>query len=94
MNDILIINGIIYKAVKDTEVKEEKRIEGYTDGYVSSHNSLLVHTLKNEDADIRMIEIKENEIIVSEDEVRKAWDKANYNFIYFRQYLGFKKDGV
>lgn len=97
MKDELIINGKKY--VHTPEVKEKKRLVGYTDGYVSLSGAILLYLEELEVKDIRMIEIREGEIIVSEDDVKYAW--RNYmaqpdapSFDSFLRHLGFKKDGV
>lgn len=96
MNDTLIINGITYKAVK--EEKKPERLKGYTDGYVSSFSSLLVHAHKNDDADICMVELRSGEIIISERELELARDNSRnrlaFNWEKFKEELGFKKDGA
>lgn len=95
-DDILIINNKRY--VHTPEVKEEKRLVGYTDGYVSMSGAVLLYLEKLEDRDTRMIEIREGEIIVSEDDVVNAFKKSGYSSLigYPESLLKelFKKDGV
>lgn len=97
----VIIDGIEYVPVTP-EVKEEKRLEGYTDGYVSLSGAVLFYLEKLEDKDTRMIEIREGEIIVSENDVRKALANSlglsltggiHFTESKFLKEL-FKKDGV
>lgn len=94
MNDTLIINGITYKAVK--EEKKPERLEGWAWSESFKGNGLATIS-KNKSSDYydtRMIEISSGEIIISEDDVRRAWDKAIPSYFDFIKELGFKKDVV
>lgn len=97
MNDTLIINGITYKAVK--EEKKPERLEGWAWSESFKGNGLATIS-KNKSSDYydtRMIEISSGEIIVSEDDVRRAWDNciaSSNHYELFIKLLGFKKDGA
>ncbi len=86
-DDILIINNKRY--VHTPDVKEERK-----EGFVNEYGVICIE--RKSRYDTRMIEIKENEIILSEDDVKNAWLKAEYvgyPTAFFKA-LGFKKDGV
>lgn len=98
----VIIDGVEYIPVTP-EVKEEKRREYflYPNGYDLSKWSIRNCWMVSEfhGAPFKVVEIKENEIIVSEDEVRNAWrgcirPKDGGHYAEFLKLLGFKKDGV
>ncbi len=98
MKDELIINGITYRAVTP-DVKEEKRIEGWIDLKDYGQTWKAMSEYKTLKQTTRMIEIKENEIVLSEDDVRKSYNQYYSewpvaNFSRFLELLGFKKDGV
>lgn len=98
-DDILIINGKKY--VHTPEVKEEKRIEGWVDKkhFINSECTWINSTrVKIEEQTTKFVELKENEIIVSEAELSDAWNRAfpisaNGSFEKLCKEL-FKKDGV
>lgn len=99
MKDELIINGKLY--VHTPDVKEEKRRELYVVKHNCNTSNVSYHAYHYAPVaeHTRMIEIKENEIIVSEDDVRKAFHKAfpvsnQQSLNNLMDAFGFKKDGV
>ena len=105
MKDELIINGVTYRAVTP-EVKEEKRLEGWIVSKVFNLKGMADLTKNKESVydDTRMIEIKENEVIINKDMLAKEWfnifnlaHDGSYSSPVFERLLknlGFKKDGV
>lgn len=98
----VIIDGVEYIPVTP-EVKEEKRREIVVANKFNSVSSVcsdfkvtgITGAMRNLER-AEFVEIKENEIILSEDDVKNAWLKAEYvgyPTAFFKA-LGFKKDGV
>lgn len=101
-DDILIINGKKYVHTPEVKEKKQERLERFVDNYtveitgVGFANNAFRIKPKYRDT-TRMVELKEDEIIVSEDEVMNAWRKSGYIQVdvkLFLKCLGFKKDGV
>lgn len=103
----VIIDGVEYRAVTP-EVKEEKRSTLWVirnpdcKAYTACRTREALEKLNLYEGYNPMFKVlvpNENEIIVSEDDVRKAYNQYYYefpiaNFKRFLDLLGFKKDGV
>lgn len=94
MSDTLTINGVLYRAVKE---EKHERISGWIrrvslDAYgeaIISINKSIKHD------DTRMVELRDGEVIVSEDDFIIAWLKSGYvgHPKEFLKELGFKESG-
>ncbi len=72
MKDELIINGKKYVHTPEP-VKVNPRIEGYVNRALFRYfKSGDIHEVSSREINTRMVEIRDNEVIVSEDDVRKA----------------------
>lgn len=105
MKDELTINGKLYIHTPEIEKKKEPRNQCYiVDSAIyllmqgKTSRNVLASYEKLIDSDILMVELKENEIIVSEDDIINAFKKSGYNTLigYPESLLKnlFKKDGV
>ena len=97
----VIIDGVEYRAVTP-EVKEEtpERLVFFIRSIGNYfYADLEVDRDKDRKYLCKAVELRENEIIVSEDDVRNAWrgcirPKDGGHYAEFLKLLGFKKDGV
>jgi hypothetical protein len=89
MNDTLIINGVTYHKVE--EPKEDNRIELWANRQCLKHQG-RINIFKTGDsyADTKLIEIRDNERILSMDDIRSAWIN-NMNLVGALKSLGFDK---
>ena len=94
-DDILIINNKRY--VHTPEAKEDRLSGWIVRSNLSNYGGTHITATKTQNDTARMIEIRDSEIIVSEDDVRRAWamcTDAQNHYEHFIKLLGFKKDGV
>lgn len=96
MKDTLTINGKLY--VHTPDVKED-RLSGWVRAMQLKNGELAKITKEKHEHfdDTRMIQIREGEVIVSEDEVRNKLAKYIHTYVDMvdaLKDLGFKKDGV
>ena len=71
MQSEYIINGITYRKVEP--LVEEKRIEGFVDLKDYGNTWWAMSAFKTLTQKTRVIEIRQGEVIVSRDDIRKAW---------------------
>lgn len=100
-------HGLTYqcKFNEPKDMKEEKRLEGWVDKkhFINSECTWINSTrVKTAEQTTKFVAIKENEIIVSEDDAYIALSvfmcdpfiKKNNDYETYLETLGFKKDGV
>jgi hypothetical protein len=77
MTETLNINGKLYRLVE--EDKKPERLSGWIDKehYIRNYMTAITDG-KDKFKDTRMIEIRDNETIVSRDDFLKLWGNAGY----------------